>query len=209
MIQQIAVTNQSIPDYRIDAPPDAPPPVWAGSPIHRSLATPAAIRLGRPADAPLLARLGAAMFAKTHRRAIHDDDLADYLAQALTVQQVAAELADPTNTFLIAEISGVLGGFVKLSATPPPASVQTSSPIELSRLYLEPRLIGRGVGSRLMTNALAYAAHNHFATCWLCVWEGNARAIKFYQNWGFRPIGNGRLEVGRSFPVGLIMSRSV
>lgn len=205
-IQQSTLTNQPVLDYGIV---DASPSGWAGPPTYRSLTTRVAIRPALPADAPRLARLGASMFAATHRPAFKAADLATYVGETLSTQRIAAELVDPANTFLLAEIDGALGGFVKLSASPAPAYVQTPSPIELSRLYLNPRLIGRGVGSRLMTNALTQAVYKGYTTCWLYVWEGNVRAIKFYLNWSFRPVGRESFQVGLSFPVALVMSRTV
>jgi diamine N-acetyltransferase len=204
-IQQKTITNRSMLNYHMDARP----PVWAGSPIHRLPITGVAIRPALPADAPLLARLGASMLAEAHRSAFKAKGLTTDMGDSLNVPRVAAELIDPAHIFLIAEIGGQPGGFIKLSATLPPASVQTPSPIELAQLYLEPRWMRRGIGSRLMINALAQAAYQGYATCWLSVWEGNRRAIKFFLNWGFRPVTRESVQGGRSVPAGLVLSRIV
>lgn len=204
-LQPTTITKQTILDYHRDARP----PVWAGPPTHRLPMTGVVIRPALPADAPLLARLGASMVAEAHRPACKAEELATDRSDTLSVQRMAAELVDPANIFLIAEIDGQPGGFIKLSATPPPACVQTLSPIELVQLYLEPRWMRRGIGSRLMINALAQAAYQGYATCWLSVEEGNRRAIKFFLNWGFRPVGRDSLQGGQIAPAGLVLSRVV
>lgn len=203
-LQPTTITKPIILDY----PRDARPPVWAGPPTHRPPMTGVTIRPALPEDAPLLARLGASMLAEAHRPAFKAEDLATYRGQAQSVQRIAAELADPTNTFLIAEIDGQPGGFVKLRATPAPACVQTPS-IELAQLYLEPRWMRRGIGSRLMINALAQAAYQGYATCWVYVWEGNGQAIKFFLSWDFRPVSRASLQGGRSVPASLVLARVV
>jgi diamine N-acetyltransferase len=202
-IQQKTITKRTIFDYH----KDARPPAWAVPPIHRLPMTGVVIRPAFPTDAPLLAQLGRSMVIEPHWPAYKTENLATYVGETLHVQRLAAELADPANTFLIAEIDGQPGGFVKLSATPPPASVQTPSPVEMAQLYLEPRWMRRGIGSRLMINALARAAYQGYATCWLSVGEGNKQAIKFFLSWDFRQLGAETLQGGRSVPAGLILSR--
>jgi ribosomal protein S18 acetylase RimI-like enzyme len=46
------------------------------------------------------------------------------------------------------------------------------------------------------------------ATIWLGVWEKNERAIRFYDKWGFRKIGEKQFVLGRDVQTDFIMERS-
>jgi predicted GNAT family acetyltransferase len=70
-----------------------------------------------------------------------------------------------------------------------PPNLQGQQPLELNRLYVEQKAIGRGYGSALMTASLEEAIARDCDTLWLGVWEHNTRAQAFYQRWGFKPVG--------------------
>ncbi len=66
-----------------------------------------AIRHGTADDHALLAELGARTFRDTFAANNAPEDMAMYLAHAFTPEKQAAELADPSSSFLIAEVGGV------------------------------------------------------------------------------------------------------
>jgi diamine N-acetyltransferase len=88
-------------------------------------------------------------------------------------------LADPLNTFLIAEDDGVAVGYAHLRAGKPPDCVSDPKPIELSRLYVLSTFQSSGVGARLMDACLTEARHAGYQTMWLGVWKENVRAQAF------------------------------
>jgi ribosomal protein S18 acetylase RimI-like enzyme len=63
-------------------------------------------------------------------------------------------------------------------------------PVEIGALYLDPALLRRGIGSRLMEEMLTRlrAAHESEVTLW--VLTGNARARAFYARHGFVATGS-------------------
>ena len=73
----------------------------------------------RPAtvdDAKLLTDLAYTTFwdAFAHHPKNAPDDLAHYMRQAFSIEQITEELADPKSLFLIAEIDGEPAGYAKL-----------------------------------------------------------------------------------------------
>jgi ribosomal protein S18 acetylase RimI-like enzyme len=44
---------------------------------------------------------------------------------------------------------------------------------------------------------------------WLDVWERNARAIAFYQKWGFAVVGTQTFQLGSDLQNDLLMQRAV
>src|ERR671926_894331 len=92
------------------------------------------IRQATSADAALLAELGARTFYDTFAPGSKLEDVAAYLAEAFTTEQLAAELADAQRSFLIADIDGRAAGYAQLHIADVPECVSGAQPIELARL---------------------------------------------------------------------------
>ncbi len=148
-------------------------------------------------------------FSKAHNQALAQTDMTHYLMNTFNTQQVIAEMIQGHMRFLVAEVDDQIVGTVRLGRVNPPHPILLPTPLELSRLYLRPQWVGRGIGAALMQHTLDTAMTVGFETCWLTVWEGNDRAIKFYRQWGFQPIGTETLRVGRSAPHGMVMYRLI
>jgi diamine N-acetyltransferase len=164
----------------------------------------------RPADredAALLASLGAQTFSDAFGADNTPENLAAYLAAAFSPAQLAAELADPTNDFLIAEIDGHPIGYAKLNAGDAPPEISAPHPIELVRIYSDHAYLGRGAGPALMQACLDLAAGRGFQSIWLGVWERNLRAQTFYRKWGFQIVGSHPFLLGADLQTDYIMLR--
>lgn len=167
------------------------------------------VRPATPADANLLTELGARTFAETFAADNTPEDMAAYLASAFSVDQQTAELADDDAIFLIAEVSGVAAGYAKLYASQPAEGISGTKPIELVRLYVERKWLGRGVGEVLMRACLEGAVRSGFQTIWLGVWERNLRAQAFYRKWDFRPVGTHVFQLGADAQTDILMEREL
>ncbi|GLQ18608.1 GNAT family N-acetyltransferase [Maritalea porphyrae] len=62
--------------------------------------------------------------------------------------------------------------------------------IHLARLYLDHSFHGKGIGKRLLSNAIDAFPHAHNA--YLEVYEPNQRAVRFYQGQGFEVVARTR-----------------
>ncbi len=78
------------------------------------------------------------------------NDFNHYMRQAFNLEQIASELADEKNIFLIAEIEGVTAGYAKVIIDNIEPGIMAKKPIELSRLYSHQKYLGKGVGQTLM-----------------------------------------------------------
>lgn len=168
-----------------------------------------AIRPATAADVGLLADLS----ERTFRGAFGDqntpENVAAHVGQHYSEDRLAKELGDPDVLFLIAEIDGGAVGYSKLQAGPPPACVRGDRPIELARLYVDQKLVGRAVGSALMEACLREAQNRGHRTMWLGVWEHNPRAYAFYRKWDFRRVGEHVFEVGADPQIDWLMERAL
>jgi GNAT superfamily N-acetyltransferase len=60
---------------------------------------------------------------------------------------------------------------------------------EVRSVYVDPTVVGAGLGSALLHAAVASLAGAGFTDAVLWVVEGNTRARVFYERWGWRPDG--------------------
>jgi GNAT superfamily N-acetyltransferase len=155
-----------------------------------------AVRRATAADAHLLASLGRQTFWDSFATDNHPADMTAYLQQAFGPDTQAAELADPASRFLIAQAHDRPIGYAHLMDSQHPACIQAQRPTQLSRFYATRDWIGRGVGTALMRACLDDAQRRSADGIWLGVWEKNSRAIRFYQHWGFRPVGTQPFVLG-------------
>lgn len=168
-----------------------------------------AIRIGTAADNSLLAEMGARTFADTFAVDNTPENMAAYLTASFSPEKQAAELADPSTVFLIAEIEGAAVGYARLRQGQPPAAIAGGRPIEIVRLYAVKEWIGRGVGSRLMQACLEHATEIGCDTIWLDVWEHNPRARAFYRKWGFAKVGTQAFQLGGEAQTDILMQRQL
>ena len=170
------------------------------------------IRLGNAEDAELLAELGARTFSETFAADNTPEDMAAYLADAFSLAQQAAELADPRATFLIAEtgeINKVAAGYAMIRSGFAPPCVTGDKPIELVRLYVSQESLGSGVGAALMQACIDEAKQRGYETLWLGVWEHNPRAQAFYRKWNFHEVGTHVFQLGDDPQTDILMQRSL
>ena len=137
------------------------------------------------------------------------DDLAHYMRQAFSVEQITSELADPKSIFLIAEIDGELAGYSKLVIDNIEAGITAERPVELSRLYSQQKFLGKGVGQTLMDACFERAREEGRDVMWLGVWEYNPRAQRFYEKNGFRVVGNHTFLLGSDPQTDLLMQKEI
>lgn len=169
------------------------------------------IREASSGDAKLLTDLSYITFwdAFAHHPKNAPDDLTHYMRQAFNVEQIAAELAEQTSVFLIAEIGDKPAGYAKLIVGSIETGIAAESPIELSRLYSQQEYLGRGVGQNLMDACFNFAKTQNHDVMWLGVWEYNPRAQAFYIKNGFRPVGKHTFQLGNDPQTDLLMQKEL
>ncbi len=147
------------------------------------------IRVAAPADADLLADLGARTLRSTFGPDKSDAQAA-YLALTFSPEAKSGALADPQAIVLIAEVHDSAAAYARLRFGYSPVCVGGGAPMEIARFYADAPWVGRGVGKALMKSCLELARDEGCDVVWLDVWEKNRRAIAFYAKWGFEVVGS-------------------
>ena len=169
------------------------------------------IRQATQEDAQTLTDLAYTTFwdAFAHHPKNAPDDLAHYMRQAFTVEQLTKEIADPRSIFLLAEIDGELAGYAKLVIDYVEPGVTADRPVELNRLYSQQKFLGKGVGQTLMDACFDKAKNHDHDVMWLGVWEFNPRAQRFYEKNGFQQVGRHVFQLGSDPQTDLLMQREI
>jgi GNAT superfamily N-acetyltransferase len=154
------------------------------------------IRAAVLADAATLTELGARTFRDSFAADNSPEDMEAFLASHYRPELQAAELKDPRNLYLLAEVSGVPAGFALLRDGPREPGVPGERPVNLSRLYVDRPFLGARVGAALMLRCLEEGRSRGHDALWLGVWEHNVRARAFYARWDFTEVGEMRFLLG-------------
>ena len=159
---------------------------------------PLTIRQATIEDAKILTDLAYTTFwdAFAHHPKNAPDDLNYYMRQAFNQEQIASELTDEKNIFLIAELEGEAAGYSKIIIDNIEPGVTADRPVELSRLYAHQKHLGQGIGQTLMDACFERARAEDRDVMWLGVWEYNPRAQRFYEKNGFRFVGSHVFQLG-------------
>lgn len=144
------------------------------------------IRPAGPVDVPALADLARETYIAAFGHSFEPADLQRHLARTLADPLVARFVAE--TTVLVAERAGRLVGFVQCGPAEDGGQL-------LHRLYVHPTFQNRGIGSQLLTTALALPEMAAAPTITLDVWEQNPAARRFYERFGFIVVGTRRFEV--------------
>ncbi len=151
------------------------------------------IRQATVNDAEALAEIGARTFRLGCPPETREEDLAAFIATELTPSKFREHLSNVDVTIFLAESNCEIAGFLMLVARSNHSLVQIKDPMEVRKIYVDPRHHGAGVAGALMNAALEVVGEQ---PCWLSVHSGNARAIAFYRKWGFTPVGTYHFMVG-------------
>ncbi|MEZ4827822.1 MAG: GNAT family N-acetyltransferase [Bacteroidia bacterium] len=158
--------------------------------------------------AALVAQISRQSFDEAFSPTNDQDDMADYMDTAFTEGQIAEELEDVQNTFLLCSTKEGACGISKLRrGVPAPEKIGNATSIELQRLYVIEKAHGKGVGRALLEKSMEIARKEGVAYIWLGVWEHNPKAIRFYQNMGFEFCGSHDFVLGRDVQTDLEMYR--
>ena len=169
--------------------------------------TQSAIRRAGPADASILAEIGARTFTETFGRLYPPEDLAAFLADAYGLARTAADLDDPAKAAWLAEAGGQAIGLAQAGPCALPHPEVSASCGELKRLYLLPAWQNGGLGARLFAEAMAWLRRAGPRDVWIGVWSENLGAQRFYARRGFRKVGEYGFPVGRRVDHEFILRR--
>ncbi len=164
-------------------------------------------RRAGPADAAILARIGAETFTETFAHLYAADDLAAFLADAYSLERTRADLADPAKASWLVEADGKAIGYATAGPCGLPHAEVTPACGELKRFYFYRAWQNGGLGRGLFDTVMAWLQKDGPRTTWIGVWSENHGAQRFYLREGFEKVGEYGFAVGRTVDREFILRR--
>ena len=144
------------------------------------------VRLAAPSDAEALGAISARAFEATYRGIVPDAALDEWIGGGAAAWQaaLASRAPDSPSRAWVAEREGSVIGYATTSPAranwlPPPDGAG-----ELTNLYLDPDVIGTGVGRGLYDHAVADLRERGFDPLVVWAFRDNHRARRFYEGRG-------------------------
>jgi diamine N-acetyltransferase len=158
-------------------------------------------------DLPAVDHVFRTSFCETFAHLYRPEDLAAFLAK-FTPQAWAEEYSDPRYRFRLAEAGDEVVGYLKLGPSALPIETDKRA-IELRQIYVRKGHHGSGVAAALTDWAVDEARKQGFEELYLTVFVDNHRARRFYERYGFEPVGRYDFMVGEQADEDIIMRKTL
>jgi ribosomal protein S18 acetylase RimI-like enzyme len=157
-------------------------------------------------DLAAIARLAARTFPLACPPTTPPEAIEAHIRDELSEQRFAAHMA--TSDFFVVDAGGgEVCGYVMIAHDPPPIDHDWSDPVELRRIYVDADRHGTDVAADLMRTSLDFATREGHDWIWLGTNEANTRAVRFYEKFGFRIVGERTFRVAHSIECDHVLAR--
>lgn len=137
-------------------------------------------------EAAILALLAQITFKEAFGHVWDKAVLKNYLKHTFSVQKMQSSIEKSNNVFWIAYADELPAGYAKLKIYSPYEQLVDPKPAQLQKIYLLNDYIGNKIGQQLQEALFEQVRAEGIKTLWLAVWDGNDKAIRFYEKHGFK-----------------------
>ena len=148
-------------------------------------------------------------FSETFSDGNTEENMTKYLDEGFSIEKLSAELNDKNAAFYFATINANVIGYLKHNFGQSQTELQDDKGLEIERIYVTKEFHGKKVGQVLYEKALEIAKLNNSEFVWLGVWEGNPRAINFYNKNGFVEFDKHIFKLGNDKQTDIMMKLKI
>ena len=169
------------------------------------------LRPAQERDAAEIAHLGSNVFSATFGYSIPPADLEHYLRETYSIKTVEDDISHPDHDVaVVCDSDDHVIGYAQLRrGSSEPCVADAERPVELLRLYVNPKNHGQGIARVLVEEMESMAREAGFKTMWLGVWEENFKAQKVYEKFGYVKVGDHDFKMGECIQTDWILSKSL
>ncbi|ATZ56154.1 hypothetical protein BCIN_13g00020 [Botrytis cinerea B05.10] len=174
--------------------------------------SPILVRNAKLGDAAQVAKLGSFVFSATFGHSVEPHQLQTYLDESYSVTATVADICNPEKDMIVAteqENEDIIAFALLTRGTSEPCVQHLQDAVELQRIYVHPSAHGQGVGKLLADRLENIARDQKFQHIWLGVWEENHRAMKAYEKWGYKKVGEHDFTIGEIVQTDYILMKQL
>lgn len=167
------------------------------------------IRSATERDAELIADLSRQTFYETFASDNTKENMDKFMNEQFTREKLIDEVRQPWHMFFLAFVHDEPVGYAKLRDGSVPPVLLGRSCIEIARIYSVKKMIGKGVGKKIMQTCIDIGIEKRKEILWLGVWEKNRTAIDFYTRWGFEKFSEQNFLLGDDLQIDWLMKKTL
>ncbi|HMJ71322.1 MAG TPA: GNAT family N-acetyltransferase [Cyclobacteriaceae bacterium] len=137
------------------------------------------------ADIPELREIAIRIASDTFGHLNAPENMEAFLEKDYSTDSFIKEFREPGSRYFFISDDDRTAGYLRLRKSTEVNHILGTNTIELHRIYVDHSYHGKKVGDQLIQFAIDVAKENKHDWIWLGVWEGNPRAQRFYEKWGF------------------------
>lgn len=160
-------------------------------------------------DLASLQKIGRLTFLETFSTGNSDTNMARYLEESFATEKLTAEINHPESEFYFALFEDQIVGYLKINTGTAQTELQEKGAFEIERIYVAKAFHGKNAGQILFEKAEEIAIAKRSVYIWLGVWQGNERAIRFYQKQGFAAFGQHVFQLGADDQIDILMKKEL
>lgn len=176
------------------------------------------IRSATNLDADQISSLICHVWTETEAFASPEEDVKTFLSTRLSPEAISRDIADDRKRFWVAYVSPSpsssqptssqrIVGIVQLSNGETENAITLPKPLELQRLYVDPKYHGSGLALELVRLAEEEGRKEGFQSIWLCAWQQSGRALRFYEKLGLQRCGEKGFAIGNTVHMDWVMQK--
>jgi len=144
------------------------------------------VRIAKQADAAIVALIARITFREAFGHIwTNERVLKNYLFSTFSVSKIQNSIQKENNVFWIAFIDDLPVGYAKLKKYCHYEKLSDPKQAQLQKIYVLNDFIGNSIGEKIQNELFTEVEKNKIKTLWLAVWDGNDKAIRFYEKHGF------------------------
>jgi ribosomal protein S18 acetylase RimI-like enzyme len=147
------------------------------------------VRSAKRGDEEAIAHIGRESFTWAFGQLFPADVLTRYLDATYSAGKILLSISKPNNVYFVSEAEDRIVGFLKLKRSCRHFLIRDSRQLQVQKIYVLPNAANMGIGSSLMRLGEESVRALAPISAWLMVYEGNHRAVSFYERLGYCPIG--------------------
>lgn len=167
------------------------------------------IRRVKPTEAKALLHITKTTFLDAFAHQNTEGDIRIYSEAFFNPDRITSELNNPDSAFYFIEDESNITGYIKLNYADAQTEFNDAQAVEIERIYVLAEYQGKQIGQQLLNFAIDTARGQALEYIWLGVWEKNSSAIRFYQRYGFTPIGSHPFTLGNDRQTDILMRKEL